>query len=274
MTMLASRLGYYLSSIPTLLRGVRNWPTMVAVSAGLPVRRPIVVRARPRPLAFRVRSAMDVWTVKETCLDRFYDLRRLAADDVRVVIDLGAGFGDFSIYAASRYPRSTVYAYEPSPASYAMLRDNVRLNRADRVHAFPFAVVGRAAGPITLFTGTRSAVQHTTIRGGSPISSHAVQVESVTLAQVFREHAIERCDLLKIDCEGAEYDILLQSDASAIAKIRHLVMEYHDGVTAYSHADLAAFLRERGFRVALRRNRAHGDLGYLYAWRVGTPSGG
>ena len=89
---------------------------------------------------------MDVWTVKETCLDRFYDLARLHPDDVRVVVDLGAGFGDFAIYAASRYPHSTVYAYEPSPVSFARLKANVRLNRADRVHCFPLAVGGGTRG--------------------------------------------------------------------------------------------------------------------------------
>ena len=90
----------------------------------------------------------------------------------------------------------------------------------------------------------------------------------MALADLFHEHAIERCDLLKIDCEGAEYDILLQSDASVLDKIRHIVLEYHDGVTAYAHTDLAAFLRQHGYRVAVRRNQAHDDLGYLYAWRV------
>ncbi|HZR99417.1 MAG TPA: FkbM family methyltransferase [Chloroflexota bacterium] len=265
--MLASRLAYYLTSIPTLLLGVRNWPTMAAVSLGVPVRRPLVVRARPRPLAFHVRSAMDVWTVKETCLDHFYDLGRLRAGDVRVVVDLGAGFGDFAIYAASRYPRSTVYAYEPSPESFVMLQENVRLNRAGRVHAFPYAVVGRAAGPLTLYTGTRAKVQHTLVGAGKLAAGRAVEVETVALADVFREHGIDRCDLLKIDCEGAEYDIILQSDAATIGRISHIAMEYHDGVTAYSHRDLAAFLRRQGFQISLRRNQAHAELGYLYAWR-------
>ena len=268
MNMLASRLGYYVSSIPRLLLGVPNWPTMLAVSAGLPVRRPLVVRAGRRRLAFRVRSAMDVWTVKETCLDQCYDLVKITPGDVRVVVDLGAGFGDFSIYAASRYPSSTVYAYEPSPASFGMLQQNVQLNRADRVRAFPYAVVGRATGPITLYTGTPSAVQHTMFQAGGRDSTQTVQVESVTLEQVFREHTIERCDLLKIDCEGAEYDILLHSDASVITRIGHIVMEYHDRVTAYSHDDLTAFLQQHGFDVTLRGNRAHGDLGYLYASRA------
>jgi FkbM family methyltransferase len=268
MSMLASRLRYYLTSIPTLLRGVRSWPTMGAVSLGLPVRQPIVVRTRPRPLRFRVHSAMDVWTVKETCLDRFYDLAGLHADEVRIVVDLGAGFGDFAIYAAGRYPRSTVYAYEPSPVSFARLQANVRLNRADRVRSFPLAVGGRDSGPLTLYTGTRAAVQHTTVRPGAAPAAQTVQVESVPLAEVFREHAIARCDLLKIDCEGAEYDILLQSDASVLDKIRHIVMEYHDSVTAHAHTDLVAFLRRHGFQVAVRRNQAHHDLGYLYAWRT------
>ena len=67
-----SRLRYYLTSIPTLLWGVRNWPTVIAGLSGLPAASPVVVTLRDG-LRFRVRTLLDIWILKETCLDCQYE---------------------------------------------------------------------------------------------------------------------------------------------------------------------------------------------------------
>src|SRR5439155_22097922 len=77
------------------------------------------------------------------------------------------------------------------------------------------------------------------------------------------------CDFLKIDCEGAEYDIMFHATADTLRRIRHISMEYHDGVTSHSHGELRAFLEKHGFRVQVHGNAAHRNLGYLYATHAG-----
>jgi len=63
-----SRLSYYMSSIPTILTQIENWPEISTILW----RKQPVVRTR-NGLKFKVRSFMDVWVVKETCLDRDYE---------------------------------------------------------------------------------------------------------------------------------------------------------------------------------------------------------
>jgi hypothetical protein len=50
-------------------------------------------------------------------------------------------------------------------------------------------------------------------------------VASVTLDEVFAVHGIERCRLLKIDCEGMEYEIL--PGAGVLDKVEYLAGEFH-----------------------------------------------
>jgi hypothetical protein len=112
-----SRLFYYLSSIPTLLLGFRDWPVLLAAFLRLPVRKPFKVTLRRSGLSFMARSAMDVWIIKESCLDRNYEAASVPVRDGWTIVDIGAGLGDFSVHAARLNPSGAVYAFEPFPES-------------------------------------------------------------------------------------------------------------------------------------------------------------
>jgi len=261
--MFFSRWFYYLSSIPTLLVGVRNWPSVVAMFLGLPARRPLIIELR-NGCRFKVRSAMDIWIIKETCLDRDYERCSVDIEDGWTILDIGAGLGDFAILVAREHPHSAVYAYEPFPESFVLFQENLTLNRISNVRAFPHAI-GAQSGPMCLDTGPRAAVQHSTARASANSNEEAVQVLGTTLGRVFEDLGLQRCDFLKMDCEGAEYDILFNTSKEVLCKIKHIALEYHDGITAFSHADLVLFLEEKGLRVKTYPNPVHPELGFLYA---------
>ena len=63
-----------------------------------------VLHFRKEPLRFGVRGRMDVWSIKETFLDAFYTRYGVPIEDGWRVIDIGAGIGDFSVYAAYQKP--------------------------------------------------------------------------------------------------------------------------------------------------------------------------
>jgi FkbM family methyltransferase len=53
-------------------------------------------------------------------------------------------------------------------------------------------------------------------------------VTGTSLGQLLREHAVERVDLLKIDCEGGEYAILESTPSDVLSRSRNIVFAYHD----------------------------------------------
>lgn len=263
--MLLSRLFYYLSSIPTLLLGIKNWPTVIAAFLGLYTRERFVVELR-NGCRFQVRTLMDIWIIKETCLDRQYEHASVEIKDGWVVVDIGAGLGDFAICVASKHPYSTVYAYEPFPESFTMLEKNLDLNQVQNVKAFPYAVSGQV-GFIDLHIVSKEAVQQSTAFKLDR-SQSSIRVQSTTLDHILDEIHSGRCDYLKMDCEGAEYNILFSASDSALQRIKYICLEYHDGVTEFSHQDLVQFLERKGFQVRLTPNPAWRHLGFLYAMNL------
>jgi len=127
--------------------------------------------------------------------------------------------------------------------------------------------VGGSDGTLVLDLGGGEPLQFqsrsTTITGQE--SQMAVGARS--LSSIINQLKLESCDLLKLDCEGAEYDILLNAPPVVLSKIRRIVMEYHDQITKFTHQDLVEFLREKGFSVEIYANPVHGNIGYLRAAR-------
>jgi FkbM family methyltransferase len=259
--MLFSRWRYYLSSIPTLLFRFHNLPLILAAFLGLPLSKPFRIRLK-NGCEFNVRGAMDIWIIKETVLDRDYEVHGVPIQDGWTVLDIGAGLGDFAIAVARQHPTCRIYAFEPFAESYALLQANLALNGVTTVQTFPYAI---GSGELHLQTASGVAVKHSTAQSASAAS---VAVQSKTLTQVFDELGIARCDFLKMDCEGAEYAILMECPPETLAKIEHISLEYHDAITPYSHRDLAVFLRDAGFEVQTTPNPAHHKIGFLAATRA------
>jgi FkbM family methyltransferase len=244
------------------LLGVKNWPHMLALFLHLPVPRPFVLELR-NGYRFHIRTAMDAWIIKEICLDHQYEHASLPFEDGWTVLDVGAGLGDLAVTMAKQGPHSRICAYEPFPESFALLQENLRRNQVQNVQAFPTAISAQP-GP-QRFHIASEAVAHTTITTGDSPPGDSIEVQSVTLDQVFAEQHLSRCDYLKMDCEGAEYEILFNASASTLQKIKHLCLEFHDGCTAFSHQDLICFFEERGFQVRITPCPAYRHLGLLYA---------
>ncbi len=105
--------GYYLTSIAQLLTGIDNPLQTVRIFVNAAPPGVKQVRLRKQGLAFNVRSAMDVWSVKETFIDRFYEKYGTAVGDSWTVIDIGGGLGEFTLFAAVGHPQNRVLAFEP-----------------------------------------------------------------------------------------------------------------------------------------------------------------
>lgn len=243
---------------------------MLRAFLGLSIHQPFVIELR-NGILFKVRTPMDIWIIKETCLDHQYERASVRIQDGWKVVDLGAGLGDFTISVAKRHLRSQVYAYEPLPESFELLQENLLLNKIQNAKTFLYAV-GAQTGSLYLRAVSAEGVQATTVPKSGRPQKDAIEVPSVTLDQVFAELKLSECDYLKVDCEGAEYEIFFHTQPSTLQKIKQICLEYHDGVTSFSHNDLVRFFECSGFRVKLVPKPVHRDLGLLYACNLNLRS--
>jgi hypothetical protein len=95
-------------------------------------------------------------------------------------------------------------------------------------------------------------------------SGDKISVDCLTLEDIFKKHRLKKLDLLKLDCEGAEYEILYETPAEILAKIKEIRLEYHlpagrQGVLPakkFNPDALTDFLLHRGFALVNRRKDA------------------
>lgn len=262
-----SALLYYGRSIISLLTLFRKPLQMLEMFLARgafadPKRQRFVEFKRPR-VQFRVRSQMDIWSVKETFADRFYTRFGYAVEPGWTVVDIGAAIGEFTVFAAM-VPNTRVLAYEPSSSSAAILAENLRLNQIENV------VVKRVAIGSDFDTReldiSGDPLRMGTWESGTLASSERVDV--VPLGSVL-EQAGGSVDLLKLDCEGAEYDILMKAPAEIMEHVERIVLEYHDPEATGRQLELAAHLTAAGFEVEWWPNAVYPKtLGYMRARRA------
>jgi FkbM family methyltransferase len=244
-----------------VVRTCRNWPGVLG--AWLANRMPVVRLVAPRDLELRLRtggmlrapnSVLGTWPLLEVLVGDAYHLDRLpwstSTEPPLTVLDIGAHVGSFTIALAERYPAAKMTCYEPSPTSAAFLRANITANHLDqRVQVLQSAVASEP-GSVRLYSEGDASCEATTI---SPAvgSDAATQTVTVCPAVAF-ETAVSTAgkpDLVKLDCEGAEYDIVLNSKRPCWEQVSSVLLEYHP-VVGHSWEELRRHFGELGFAVS------------------------
>ncbi len=147
----------------------------------------------------------------------------------QTVIDIGANIGCFTVTAARRVgPIGRVFAIEPEESTFRQLQRNIALNGLGNVTALRTAV-GASEGEtvlhadsVRLFSSIYTAVDGRATTGGT-----AQHVPMTTLSRLMQTHGIAHCNYLKLDCEGAEHDIIRSMSHETASLVDSITMEVH-----------------------------------------------
>jgi len=157
-----------------------------------------------------------------------------------VVLDVGANIGAFSLAASRR--AAVVYALEPVRNNFEMLRRNIELNKASNIVAERLAMAGENGECEMSVAGVFSSMHF------QAANAEVEKVRTVTLESFLDERGISQLDYLKMDCEGAEWDIVLQAPPDVLARIKHIEMEFHNIDARTSPRFLQEHLSLAGFQ--------------------------
>lgn len=187
-----------------------------------------------------VRDFMTLYIYKEIFVDRCYDLT--LDHSAPVVVDIGANSGLFALRLKQLYPSAKISCYEPFPPNFLQLENTIAVNRLDEVIPLQKAV-GARPGRAKLFIHKRNIGGHS-FYATEALNTDHVEVEVVDLRSILGELQ-QAVDLLKLDCEGAEFDILMNLAASDARQIRRIIVETTSGL--YDVAELSARMMSLGY---------------------------
>jgi len=189
----------------------------------------------------------EYWgSIKDILLNREYEyIPRFHIKNLKgkVVIDAGDHVGLYSLIVAT-YAKKVI-SIEPHPVNYRLLEINRVINNAWNIVPINAAIVGT-------YTQQNVMLCESTHSGGATIVTKThlkcYNVPTVTLDRIMEKH-IEYNDsvVLKIDVEGAEFDVFKSLDLALLKRIEAIVGEIHLG-----HGDISVIsekLRSAGFQI-------------------------
>ncbi len=180
---------------------------------------------------------------KEIFSERIYDIELSHSEPL--IIDIGGNIGLSTLFYKSEYPNSRIIVFEPHPQNFDLLEMNVFQNNLSNVDCVRKAIAA-SEGEKTLYYSNNhfsSASCKKSAWNRTEVEQEKIIVNSIKLDNFLNE----RVDLVKMDIEGLEEEVILNSK-KALKLISNLIFEFHYSNKG-SFDRIVRFLNSCGFRV-------------------------
>lgn len=219
---------------------------------------------------FRART-LDRTVLKDVWTKGAYDKPGFEINDSDTVVDIGGHIGTFTVYAASQAKNGKVYAFEPFTENYDLLTSNIKLNNLNNVTA-ENAAVGKEDGSFRFYLRPKKLAKGEIAYNSGGHSFHLIKdsdryvdVPTMAFDTLVEKHKIKKIDFLKLDCEGAEFEIIYNASRESLQKISKITMECHP-YDDYTMQGMVDFLEGHGFECSYKKDGKY-DLYLIYAIR-------
>lgn len=210
------------------------------------------IRWQGMTLHYRPGSS-DPWAIYEHLMkpaarDEYAPPRELALApaEVGIVLDIGANVGATALYFSRVFPNARVYAFEPAPDNFAVLQKNVA--NCDRIRAFNFAL-GARDETLELFSSDNPInFGGYSLHPTGSDTSKRIKIPVRSVPSVLSDLSLKSIDIVKIDTEGAEWDILTAFPENILQNVKYVTGELH-GNKDFALLDYLS----RWFEVGLRK---------------------
>ncbi|HEY9563347.1 MAG TPA: FkbM family methyltransferase [Nocardioides sp.] len=206
--------------------------------------------------------------VYEALVEDAYRIPWLTAglSDSPVAVDMGGHIGSFALAFAGVHPTGRVVCFEATPGTYTYLQKNIARNGlSSRVVAHNIAVSDHEGELVMASHGDGSG--HNGVLHLGEAGLQTISVPCLPAAAAF-DMAAGPVEVVKMDIEGAEYDMILNSSPSDWASVQRVVMEYHD-LPGRDWTELRDWFSDAGLVEQDREADPYKNLGL--AWLSRTP---
>ena len=189
-----------------------------------------------------------------------YGLTAMGLKPGSIALDIGAHIGTATMLMACM--GLNVYAFEVLKENYDALCQNVAANATPGKVTPAWRAVCGHNGLETVHLGSMADPMHRYMGNMYSNAPDTETVPAIDLNTIFAKNKIERCAIIKIDCEGAEWDIFAAASSDTLSRIDRIVGEYHT-VTGVKGTRAALLDLLQGLFVDVSEGDDPGGLGHF-----------
>lgn len=215
-----------------LISNIQN-PFEYLFNKGERFRRPLTFTTKPHAIQFDVPESL-YQVFKEIFMADVYNINYLSKilPEKPVVVDIGANAGYFDVLLLSKINGAKIFAYEPLPYNVEMINAVAKQNpwMQENLSFYQKAVTGAEKDNLELFfeNTNNNQVVASVFADFDERNNSKISVPCISLTNIIEQNNLLSIDLLKMDCEGSEYDIIYNTDKKYLQRIKMLVAEVHD----------------------------------------------
>lgn len=229
------------------------------------------------PFAFSIRENKDTGdanVIREVIENDCYKLRNLknSGFEPKVIFDIGAHIGAFTVLANALFHNAELYCFEPNLENSMLLRENTPYARVyntaidygNEPLIYIKAIEASGSGFISSFSEAPRLMATKTIHDNVRYLMTQENIERLSIEEVVEYHNIKAIDLLKMDCEGGEWDIVENISDEVAVKVKNICGEYHT-FNSRSDAEFLLLLQKKfpHLKFTIDSGKTHG-LFYSY----------
>ena len=242
-----------------IIQIVKNWHIVILVYFGfynkeffyLYLKNGLKIKLRTR--STDLQAFANVWILKE------YEMEGFEIMENDLIIDVGGHIGLFALYASLKCPEGKVISVEPHPQNFSLLKENMNNNNFLKTKIVNKAITN-SNKDIELFIDSQDDSAHS-IHG---TGKNSIQIKGTTLRDIMQENQVSNCNMLKMDCEGSEFESIESLSDDELLQIEKICLEYHIIDNDSSNLDnLRNRLKKIGYNVNIIPTNDF--LGMLYA---------
>ena len=197
-------------------------------------------------------SSSDMILIYEILLKSKYMREYYFPEELKpkVIFDIGGNIGITSVYLASLFPEAQIYTFEPLKENFEILKKNT--SQFNNIEVFNYGL-GAKNGSFKLYLSDDEenyggVSLYSEVEGN--MSEPYTECEVKNVNEVIQETGVTSIDLIKIDTEGAEYDILTSFKDEFLNKTSWITGELHGN----RDFELLNYLNDLGFSISLNKN--------------------
>ena len=205
---------------------------------------------------------LDHKVINETWKENVYRIHDGDFNEDRIFVDIGANIGSVSLFVDNFNKnreddnKIKVFAIEPEPNNLELLKENIINNFAQNI-----TIVNNA------IWHEEKIVSISNKGGNSNIlnleDEEKSMVSAITMEKLFLLYDIREIDVMKIDIEGAEFDLIINTPSEVLSKIKKLVLEFDKSFDGSFGMMIEKLAKQFGIEILGSPERG----GYIYASR-------